>query len=104
MKYPCLSLQGQTDASISAELRQVANGCAYRVKSFAAYDVMDIAFTQQDTSRVGPIEGPQIPQFSRSAVMGSSIMEELKKYMNLSFRAANLLILSYSNAIGSILQ
>jgi hypothetical protein len=64
---------------------------------------MDIAFTQQDMSRVSPIEGPQIPEFLRPTVMGSSIMEDLKKYMNLSFRVANLLILSYPNAIGSII-
>jgi hypothetical protein len=40
---------------------------------------MDIAFTQQDTSRVSPIEEPQIPEFLHPALMGSSIMEELKK-------------------------
>ena len=34
-----MNLQAQTDASVSAVLCQVANGCAYRVKSFGAYDV-----------------------------------------------------------------
>jgi len=63
---------------------------------------MDIAFTQQDTSKVGPIEEPQIPEFSRPPLMGSIIMEELKKYTNSRFMAANLLILSYLNAIGLI--
>ena len=33
------NLQAQNDVSMSAELRQVANGLAYRVKSFGAYDV-----------------------------------------------------------------
>ena len=33
------NLQAQNDVSMSAELRQVANGFAYRVKSFGAYDV-----------------------------------------------------------------
>ena len=31
--------KAQTDALISDELRQVANGCAVRVKSFIGYDV-----------------------------------------------------------------
>jgi hypothetical protein len=65
---------------------------------------MDIAFTQQDTSRVSPIEEPQIPEFLRPALMGSSIMEELKKYTHSRFMAANLSILSYSNATGLILK
>jgi hypothetical protein len=40
---------------------------------------MDIAFTQQDTRRVGPIEKPQILAFARQAMMVLTIMEELKK-------------------------
>jgi hypothetical protein len=51
---------------------------------------MDIAFTQ--------------PEFLRLAKMGSTIMEELKKYMNSSFVVPKLLIPSYSNAIGLILK
>jgi hypothetical protein len=43
---------------------------------------MDSGFTQQDTSRGGPIEKPQIPEFLLAALMGPSIMEELKKYTN----------------------
>ena len=62
----------------------------------------DIGFTQQGTSRVGPIEEPQIPEFSRQALMGSSTTEELKKYTNSLFMGANLLIQLYSNAIGLI--
>ena len=48
-----MNLQGQTDASMSAELRQVANGCAYRVKSFGAYDVNGYRFhtTKHEQSR-----------------------------------------------------
>jgi hypothetical protein len=65
---------------------------------------MDIAFTWQDTSRVGPIEEPQIPEFLRLALMGSSIMEELKKYTNSRFMVPKLLIMSYSNVIGLILK
>jgi len=51
---------------------------------------MNITFTQQGTSRFGPIEKPQIPEFLRKGLMGSSIMEELKQYTNSSFMVANL--------------
>jgi hypothetical protein len=68
---------------------------------------MDIAFTQQATSRVGPTEEPQIAEFLSLALMASTIMGELKEYMNfylqMSF-VANLLVLSYSSAIGLILE
>ena len=36
--------QGQTDSSMSAELRQVADGFSYRVKSFNVYDVNGYRF------------------------------------------------------------
>jgi hypothetical protein len=78
---------------MNAELRQVAHGFAYRVRSFTGYDVK--AFAQQAMSRVGPIEQPQVPEFLRPALIGSSILKELKKYTNSSFMVANLLILSY---------
>jgi hypothetical protein len=65
---------------------------------------MDIAFTQQATSRVGPIGEPQIAEFVRAALMVSTSMEELKKYTNFHFMVANLFILLYSNAIGLILE
>jgi len=65
---------------------------------------MDITFTQQGTSKGGPTRKPQILEFSHSAKMGSSIMEELKKYMNSHFMVAKILILSYSNAIGLTLK
>jgi len=65
---------------------------------------MDIAFAHQATSRVSPIEKPQVLEFLRPAKIGSSIMEDLKKYTNSAFMVAGLLILLYSNAIGLILQ
>ena len=46
---------------------------------------MDIASTQWDMSRVGPIEEPLIPTFLCQVKMESSITEELKKYTNSSF-------------------
>jgi hypothetical protein len=68
---------------------------------------MDIAFTQQATSRVGPTEEPQIAEFLPPALMASTIMEELKEYMNFHLQmpsAANLFVLSYSKTIGLILE
>jgi len=64
---------------------------------------MDIASTQQGTSRVGRTEGPQIPECLCQETMGSSTMEESKKYMNSCFIGRNLWNLSYSNVIGLIL-
>ncbi|CAO2143617.1 unnamed protein product [Urochloa humidicola] len=36
--------KGEIDESMSAELRQIANGCAYRVRSFSCYDVNGYRF------------------------------------------------------------
>jgi hypothetical protein len=52
--------------------------------------------------QVDPIERPQILEFLLSALIMSSIMEELKKYTNSVFMVPNLSIPSYSNAIGLI--
>jgi hypothetical protein len=65
---------------------------------------MDIAFTQQATSRVGSIEKPQTAEFLRPALMTSTIMEDLKKSMDFHLMVPNLLILSYSNATSFILE
>jgi hypothetical protein len=68
---------------------------------------MDTAFTQHCTSRVGPIEEPQIVVSLRPTLMASAIMEELKEYTNFHLQilsVANLLVLSYLNAIGLILE
>ena len=43
-KLSCIRLQGQTDSSMSAELRQVADGFSYRVKLFNVYDVNGYRF------------------------------------------------------------
>jgi hypothetical protein len=68
---------------------------------------MDIAFIQQAMSRVGPTEEPQIAEFLPPTLMALTIMEELKEYTNFHLQmpsVANLLVLSYSNAIGLILE
>jgi hypothetical protein len=59
----------------------------------------DIVFVHQATRQVDPIERPQILEFLLPVWMGSSIMEELKKYTNSAFMVPNLLIRSYSNVI-----
>ena len=48
------NLQAQNDASMSAELRQVANGFAYRVKSFGAYDVNGYRFHTTKHEQIWP--------------------------------------------------
>ena len=65
---------------------------------------MYIASTQQDTSKVGPIEKPLILESLHQAKMGSSIMEELKKYTNSSFMVPYHKLVLFSNAIGLILH
>jgi hypothetical protein len=44
--------------------------------------LMDIVFTQQAMIKVGSIEKPHVLEFLRPTLTSSSIMEELKKYMN----------------------
>ena len=87
-----------------AELRQVADGFAYRVRSFSGYDVNGYRFRTTSYEQSRPNVEPQVLKFLRPALMRSSIMEELKKYTNSSFMVPNLLIPSYSNAIGLILK
>jgi hypothetical protein len=77
---------------MSLELRQVANGFAYRVRTFFGYAVNGCRFAQQATTKVGPIEKPRVLKFLRLALMRSSIMKELKKYMNSFFMVPNLLL------------
>ena len=89
---------------MSDELKQVANGCDVRVKSFTGYDVNGYRSTQQVTSRFGPNEKPQIAEFVRPALMASTIMVELRKSMNSHFMETNLLNMSCSNATGLILD
>ena len=86
------------------ELRQVADGFSYRVRSFSGYDVNGYRFLTTSYEQSWPIEEPQVLEFLRPALMRLSIMEELKKYTNSSFMVPNLLIPSYSNVIGLILK
>jgi hypothetical protein len=58
-----LVLQGQIDSSTSPDLRQVADGCALRVKSYTAYDVNGYRFHTKSHEVSHPIEEPQILEF-----------------------------------------
>ena len=48
-----MNLQGQTEACMNVELRQVADGCAYKVRSFTGYDINGYCFhtTRHEQSR-----------------------------------------------------
>jgi hypothetical protein len=87
----CEYLQGQRDPSMSAELRQVPNNFAYRVKKYSRYDV-DIVLAQQATTKVGPIEKQRVLESLRPALTRSIILDKSKKYMNSIFMVPNLLL------------
>ena len=69
---------------MDAELRQVANGFDYKVRSFDNYTSMGIAFVPMAKSYLWPTESLQIVVSLLSAKEVSSIMEELKQFMNLN--------------------
>ena len=76
---------------MSAELRQVANDFAYRVKKYSRYDV-DIVLAQQAMTKVGPIEKQRVLESLRPALTMSIILDESKKYMSSIFMVPNLLL------------
>ena len=88
---------------MSDELKQVANGCDVRVKSFIGYDVNGYRFHTTSYQQIRPKQ-KQIAEFVRPALMASTIMVELRKSMNSHFMETNLLNLSCSNATGLILD
>jgi hypothetical protein len=59
---------------------------------FLGVTSMDTVFEQQATTKVDPIEKPRVLESLRLGLMRSSIMEELKKYMNSIFMVPNLLL------------
>ena len=89
---------------MSDELKQVANGCDIRVKSFTGYDVNGYRFHTTSYEQIRPKRKPQIAEFVRPALMASTIMVELRKSMNSHFMETNHLNLSCSNATGLILD
>jgi hypothetical protein len=99
-----LSLQGQTDASMSDELVQVANGFDLRVKSFTGYDVNGYRFHTVTYEQSRPHQKTKTTEFLRPTLMASTTMGELRKSINFHFMEINLLLLFYSSATGLILD
>jgi hypothetical protein len=77
---------------MSAELRQVANVFAYRVKKYYGMTSMDTVFAQQTTTKVGPIGKQRVLESLRPALTMLIILDESKKYMNSIFMVPNLLL------------
>jgi hypothetical protein len=77
---------------MSAELRQVANDFAYRVKKYSGYNINGYRFhtTSYDQSR--PNRKQRVLESLRPALMRSIILDESKKYMNSIFMVPNLLL------------
>ena len=67
---------------MDAELRQVANGFDYKVRSFDKYDINGYSFVPMAKSYLWPTESLQIGVSLLSAKEIPSIMEELKQFMN----------------------
>jgi len=89
---------------MSAELSQVAGGCAFRVMSFTGYDVNGYRFhtTRHEQSR--PNRRTTNTGVFTPALDGLDYYGRVEEIYELTFMAANLLILSYLNAIGLILK
>jgi hypothetical protein len=77
---------------MSHELRQVANGFAYRVKKYSRYDVNGYRFAQQTTTKVDPIRKQRVLESLRPTLTMSIILDESKKYMSSIFMVPNLLL------------
>jgi hypothetical protein len=54
--------------------------------------LMDTVFAQAAMTEVAPIKKTRVLEFLRLALTRSSVMEELKKYMNSIFIVPNLLL------------
>src|SRR3954462_1216031 len=67
---------------MDAELRQVANGFDYKVRTFEKYDINGYRFRTIAKEQKMPIKNLQIRVSLLSAKEVSSIMEELKQYTN----------------------
>ena len=67
---------------MDAELRQVANGFDYKVRSFDKYDINGYRFRTYGKELSMPTESLQIVVYLISAKEVPSIMGELKQFMN----------------------
>jgi hypothetical protein len=75
---------------MSADLRQVADGFAYKVRKFSGYDINGYRFRTSSYDQSRKIENPCVLESLHPDLTRSSIMEELKKYMNSIFMVPNL--------------
>ena len=69
---------------MDAELRQLANGFDYKVRSFDKYDINGYRFRTYGKELSMATESIQIVVSLLSAKEVSSIMEESKQFMNLN--------------------
>ena len=67
---------------MDSELRQVANGFDYKVRSFDKYDINGYRFRTMAKNYLWPTESLQIVVYLLSAKEVPSIMGELKQFMN----------------------
>jgi hypothetical protein len=79
---------------MSAELRQVANGFAYRFKKYSGYDVNGYCFRTTSYDQSWPNRKQRVLESLRPASYSSDIqiLDESKKYMNSIFMVPNLLL------------
>jgi hypothetical protein len=77
---------------MSAELRQVANDFAYRVKKYSGYDINGYRFRTTNYDKIDPIEKQRVLESLRSALTMWIILDESKKYISSFFMVPNLLL------------
>jgi hypothetical protein len=75
------------------ELRQVANGFAYRVKKYSGYDINGHRFRTTSYDQSQPNRKQRVLESLRPALMRLIILDESKKYMNSIFMVPNLLLM-----------
>jgi hypothetical protein len=77
---------------MSAELRQVANGFAYRVRKYSRYDVNGYHFRTTSYDQSWPNRKTTCSGVLRPGLTRSNILDVLKKFMDSIFMVPNLLL------------
>ena len=94
--------QGQTDSSMSAELRQVADGFSYRVRSFNVYDVNGYRFHTTGYEQSRPNRKTTNTGVFTPDQDGVEYYGRLEEIYELKFHGSIHSLQSFSNAIGLI--